>query len=45
MAFCTVLRVTSLPLLISWSAEIWRLHEMPKMVPLATLGKRRWKYE
>lgn len=45
MAFWTVLLVTPLPLLMSWSDEIWRLHEMPKMVPGATLGNRRWKYE
>lgn len=46
MAFWTVLRVTSLPLRKSWSAGIWRLHEIPKMVRCcARVGTNKWKYE
>lgn len=39
MAFCTVLLVTPEDLWRSLSAAIWRLQEMPKMVPLASEGQ------
>lgn len=41
MAFCTVERVTSLPLLRSFSEAIWRLQEIPKMVESESCGNRR----
>lgn len=41
IAFCTVERVTDLSLFKSSSAGIWRLQEIPKMVPGAREGLRR----